>query len=264
MNIVYNNFIYPHQILALTGYEYFNNLILTTQMKLRNDKMTDFNQATIKLVFDIGAFTQSELELTDIFDISKNTFTDSAIQVILDHLSNGMHKIGCGWTASSTHDFSEVIGRQEVEISMLGADDKEIDLGRTVDNLRFHTKAICRRLERLNFEATMIVRVHGFGKDDPTKLKMDPKGHLALRQDVTALTGSGRVVVMGENDKTPTNATSLPDGTPPVEVFSMQAKLNSKEFLKVDTLKCAAKSHLMAWYRDTCVHGSMWGVLIPP
>jgi hypothetical protein len=108
----------------------------------------------------------------------------------------------------------------------------------------------------------MIVRVHGFGKDEPTKSKMDPKGHLA--QDVTALTGSGRVVVMGDNEKTPTNATLLPDGTPPVEIFSMQAKLNSKEYLKVDTLKCAAKSHLMAWYRDTCAHGSMWGVLIPP
>jgi hypothetical protein len=43
----------------------------------------------------------------------------------------------------------------------------------------------------------------------------------------------------------------------------MQSKLNSKEFLKVDTLKCAAKSHLMAWYHDICDHGGMWGVFIP-
>jgi hypothetical protein len=66
-------------------------------MTPRNYKMTDLTQATIKLVFEIGAVTQSELELTDIFDISKNAFSDSAIQVILAHLSNGMHKIGCGW-----------------------------------------------------------------------------------------------------------------------------------------------------------------------
>jgi hypothetical protein len=97
-------------------------------MKLRKDKMTDLNHATIKLVFDIGAVTQSELELMDIFDISKNTFTDSAIQVILAYLSNGMHQIGRGWTASRTHDFSEVIGRHEVELSMLGAGGEEIDV----------------------------------------------------------------------------------------------------------------------------------------
>jgi hypothetical protein len=44
----------------------------------------------------------------------------------------------------------------------------------------------------------------------------------------------------------------------------MQAKLNSKEFLKVETLKCAAKSYLMAWYHDICVHKNMWGIFTPP
>jgi hypothetical protein len=69
---------------------------------------------------------------------------------------------------------------------------------------------------------------------------------------------------MGNHDKTPTNATKLPDVMAPADMFSMQAKLNSKDFLKLDTLKCAVKSDLMAWYRDICVHGSMWGVFIPP
>jgi hypothetical protein len=80
---------------------------------------------------------------------------------------------------------------------MIGADGEEIDLGRTVDHLRFHTKAICRCLEWLNFDATMIVCFHGFGKDDPTDSKVDPNAHLALQQNVTALTGSGYVVIMG-------------------------------------------------------------------
>jgi hypothetical protein len=56
----------------------------------------------------------------------------------------------------------------------------------------------------------------------------------------------------------------LPDGTAPIEIFAMEAKLNSKEFLKFDTLKCDGKSHLMACHRDIGFHGSMWGVFIPP
>jgi hypothetical protein len=226
--------------------------------------MTDLTQATIKLVFKIGAVTQSELEFTDIFVISNNIFSDLAIQVILAHFSNGMYKIGRGWTASRSKDFSEVIRRQEIELSMIGADGEEIDLGCMVDNLRFHTKVIFRLFERLNGEATMIVRVNIFGKDDPADSKLDPNAHLALQQNVTALTGSGRVGVMGDRDKSSTNATTLPGGTTPEEIFSMQAQLNSKEFLKLYTLKCAAKLHLVSWYRDMCVHGSMWGVIVPP
>jgi hypothetical protein len=225
--------------------------------------MTDLTQDTIKLVFEIGVVRQSELEFTDVFDISKNVFSDLTIQVILAHLSNGMHKIRRGWTVSRSKDFSEVIGRQKIELSMIGADGEEIDLGCAVDNLHFHTKAICRRLERLNGEATMIVHVHRFGKDDPTDSKVKANAHFALRHNATALTDSGCVVVMGDRDKSPNNATTLPDGTTPEEILIMQAKLNSKEFLKVDTLKCVAKSHLVSWYGDICVHGSMWGVFIP-
>jgi hypothetical protein len=158
--------------------------------------MTDLSQASIKLVLKIGAVTQSELDLTDIFDISKNALSDSAIQVILAHLSNGMKKIGHGWNASRSKDFFEVVGGKKIERSMIGADGEEIDIGSTVDNLHFHTKASCRRLERLNFESTMIVCVHGFGKDDPMDSKVDPNAYLALQHNVTALTGSGCVIIM--------------------------------------------------------------------
>jgi hypothetical protein len=146
---------------------------------------------------------------------------------------------------------------------MIGADGEEIDLDRKVENLRFHTKAICRRMEVLSYQATMIVRVHGFGKDDPTDSNVNQNAHLALQQNITVLKGSGCVVVMGDHDKSPTNATMLPDGMAPAEIFYMQVKLNSKELLKVDTLMCAVKSHLMAWYPDICVHWSMWGVFTP-
>jgi hypothetical protein len=110
----------------------------------------------------------------------------------------------------------------------------------------------------------MIVRVLGFGKDDPAESKVDPNAHLSMKQNVTALTGSGRIVIMGNSANKPTIDTTLPDGSSPREIFSMEAKCAPKEFLKPDTIKCLGKYCPMPWYRDRCVHGSMWGVYIPP
>jgi hypothetical protein len=69
-------------------------------MKLCNYKMIDVADATILLTFNIGSGVQSELELLDIYDISTSSFLDTAIHTIFTHLSNGMYKIGRGWTPS--------------------------------------------------------------------------------------------------------------------------------------------------------------------
>jgi hypothetical protein len=44
----------------------------------------------------------------------------------------------------------------------------------------------------------------------------------------------------------------------------MEAKVNPKEFLKTDIIKCLGKYCLLPWYRDLCVHGGMWGFYAPP
>jgi hypothetical protein len=56
-------------------------------------------------------------------------------------------------------------------------------------------------VERLNFEANMIVRVQICGKCDPTYSKVDPNAHLALQKNVTAMARSGRFVFMGGHEK---------------------------------------------------------------
>jgi hypothetical protein len=69
----------------------------------------------------------------------------------------------------------------------------------------------------------MIIRVHGFGKDDPTESRVDPTSHLSLYQNATALTGYGRIVVLGDHQHKPTAMVSLPDVTAPIVILSMDA-----------------------------------------
>jgi hypothetical protein len=231
-------------------------------MHLRNDKMTDLTDATIQLVYGIGAGMTVELDVTELFDISANTFADAALTPIYTLLANSMYKIGRGWTPSHTADFLEVVKRCEIDISIVNHNGVELDIGRKPSHLRAHVKNFCRQIVKNNKDITMIVRALGFGKDDPAESKVDPNAHLSMKQNVTALTGSGRIVIMGNNK--PTTGTTLPDGSPPREIFSMEAKCTPKEFLKPDTIKCLGKYCLMPWYRDLCVHGSMWGVYTPP
>jgi hypothetical protein len=152
--------------------------------------MVDVANATILLAFHIGAGAQSELEFSDIFDILTNSFLDTAIHTIFTHLSNGMYKIGQGWTPSRSSDFAEVIGREELDISIVGHNGDELDIGRTLAHLKFHSKTICKQIVKGNQEITMRIRLHGFGKDDPTESKVDPTSHLSLCQNITAFTGS--------------------------------------------------------------------------
>jgi hypothetical protein len=44
----------------------------------------------------------------------------------------------------------------------------------------------------------------------------------------------------------------------------MEARLNAKEFHRLNNVKCAGRTHVMESYDGVGVHGSMWGVFIPP
>jgi hypothetical protein len=66
----------------------------------------------------------------------------------------------------------------------------------------------------------MIVHVVGFGKDDPADSKIDPHAHLSMKQNATALTGSGCIFIMGDGDNKTIFATALPDGSNPRYIFT--------------------------------------------
>jgi hypothetical protein len=86
----------------------------------------------------------------------------------------------------------------------------------------------------------MIVRVLGFGKDDPADSKLDV--HLSKRQDVTALAGSGRIAIMGDSANKPTLVTTLPDGSSPREIFSMKRRLTTRSSSRLTRLSVLANT----------------------
>jgi hypothetical protein len=141
-----------------------------------------------------------------------------------------------------------VAKRCEIDISIVNHNGVELDIGREISHLRAHAETFCRQLLKNKNDITMIVRVIGFGKDDPADSKVDPHGHLSMKQNSMALTSSGRIVIMGDSANKPILATTLPDESSPRKIFSMEAEVNPKEFLKTDTINRLVKFCIMPWY----------------
>jgi hypothetical protein len=129
----------------------------------------------------------------------------------------------------------------EINTSIVNHNGVELDIGRELSHLLHHAKTFCGQLIKNNKDITMIARVLGFGKDDHVDSKVHSHGHLYMKQNVTDLTSYGRIFIMGNSAKNPTDAVTLPDGSYPREIFSMEVKINTKEFLKTDTIKRIGK-----------------------
>jgi hypothetical protein len=143
--------------------------------------MTDITGTTIQLVYYIGAGMIVELDVVDVYNISDDTFADTALTPIYTLLANSMYKIGRGWTPARTSDFLEVVKRCELDISIVNHKGFALNIGREISHLRAQSKTFCWKLLKNNKVITMIVRVIGFEKDDPTDSKANPHVHLSMK-----------------------------------------------------------------------------------
>jgi hypothetical protein len=227
-----------------------------------NGKMTTLSQMRFKLNIDIGATALCLFYGRDIYDTNDDTIRLTTPDVLSAHVTNSLHQIGGGWTAARRSDFVGVIQRGELNCFLLLDDCGDVTLGRNAAQIQRNLELIKELAD--GSPAVTIVRAVGFGKDDLTGSLLIPMNRLNVKQNVTALTGSGMISILGNHINILTHTGSNADGSPPIEIYAMEARLNAKEFQRIDTVKCAGRTHVMEWYDGVGVHGSMWGVFIPP
>jgi hypothetical protein len=94
-------------------------------------------------------------------------------------------------------------------------DGDEVTLGRDSSQIK-HNMALIKELAEGIPSVTIIVRAIGFGKDDPAGSLLNPVGRLNMKQNVTALTDSGMISIIGNASYVPTHSGSNADGSPPL------------------------------------------------
>jgi hypothetical protein len=224
---------------------------------------TTLANARIKLKVEIGASSICLLYGRDFYDAVTDTILPNAPTIIAEKVVASLHQIGGGWTAARSSDFLSVVKRGELNYYLVLDDGDEITFGRDAPQMQDNL-VLLKELGDAAASIVILVRAVGFGKDDPHGSLLNPMTRLSMKQNVTALTGSGMISVLGNASNVPTHTGMNADGSPTIEIYAMEARLVAKEFHRIDTVKCAGKSQVMEWYDSIGVHGSMWGVFVPP
>jgi hypothetical protein len=231
---------------------------------LRSGTMTTtLADVRIKLNIEIGAYPICLFYGRDIYDAAMDQILPTDPTTISNQVNGSLHQIRGGWTAVRSSDFISVGKRNELNYYIVLDDGHEITFGCDAPQMQKNLTM----LKEMGNNATsivMIVRAVGFGKDDPLGSILKPMSQLNMKQNVTALTRSGMISILGSAQCIPTYTGTNVDGGPPIGIYAMEARLVAKEFHRLDTVKCAWKYQVMDWYDSIGVHGSMWGVYIPP
>jgi hypothetical protein len=188
--------------------------------------MTTLSDTRFKLKIDIGASALCLLYGRDICDVTSDTILYSSPAVIAARVTHSLHQIEGGCTAARQSDFLGVVKRGELNYYLLLDDGDEVTLGRGSSQIQ-RNMALIKELSEGSPSVAIVVRAIGFGKDDPAGSLLNPMGCLNMKQNVTALTGSGMILIIGNASYVPTHSGSNADA-PPIELFAMEARMNAK------------------------------------
>jgi hypothetical protein len=180
---------------------------------LGNGKMTTLSDTRFKLKIDIGASALCLLYGWDIHDVTSDTILSAAPAFIAAHVTHSLHQIGGGWNAARQSDFLGVVKRGELNYYLLLDDGDEVTLGHDSSQIQRNMELI-KELAEGSPSVTIVVRAIGFGKDDPAGSLLNPMGRLNMKQNVTALTGSGMISIIGNASYVPTYSGSNADAPP--------------------------------------------------
>jgi hypothetical protein len=107
-------------------------------MHPRKDTLIDITDSIIHLVYEVGAGMIVERNGIEVFDISSNTFSDTAISPPLHSSCKLSDKIGRGWTAARTSNFLGAYKHGEIDVSIINHSVDELGLSLELAHLRAH------------------------------------------------------------------------------------------------------------------------------
>jgi hypothetical protein len=105
------------------------------------------------------------------------------------------------------------VKRGELNYYLLLDDGDEVTLGRDSSQIQ-RNMVLIKELDEGSPSVTIVVRAIGFGKDDPAGSLLNPMGHLNMKQNITALTGSGMISIIGNTSYVPTHSDSNANALP--------------------------------------------------
>jgi hypothetical protein len=93
----------------------------------------------------------------------------------------------------------------------------------------------------------IVVKALLFGNDDPMGSILNRIQHLNMKHNLRVLTGSELATVQGNSHNVPTHTDINSNGSPIVYICTMETRLNTNEFHRIDTIRCGVKGVAVEW-----------------
>jgi hypothetical protein len=232
---------------------------------------------TVLVMYAVGQTHFSKLLLQDIYNVESQSMEHNAYDMIIGPMTLLSKQMMVGQNNAKCTALDEVIQRHDVDIYLRASDGIDIAVGRGQSGLQASVRqfTIATLSDGL---LQIVIKVHGF------KAKRNPNSSSDSEEESTSndsdqdeaikFTGRYNATQFVRTRTTISKAAVKPK--PSVkkekeeadeekgEAFSMEDRLNSKDFHNIASIKLASREETPEWYGILVAYGEMCGVFIPP
>jgi hypothetical protein len=206
--------------------------------------------------YALGHGAKIAVALNDIYNPKSGQVADNVFEMLKNKLLRHGASITKGWIVSIQDGLTEALKRNDLCIhAKLGASD-ELLLGTSQEHI-VDSGIVFKMAYSSTAPLLIIVRVDGFVENAPA----DPDSAatpFSMRHNTSQFLAP-RIVI-----KLPTGDVDNAGNPTEEEVYSMEPKLNAKDFMKAESINMRDMGEAMQWYHILATHGSVNGVFIPP
>jgi hypothetical protein len=191
------------------------------------------------------------------------------MSLLIKQMMNGYHSAKCD-------ALEEAIGRQDADIYLRGSDGIDIAVGRTQRELQASVRQLT--IATLSSDALQIVvKIHGFkakrnegessGSDDNSSNDSQKEDAIKFtgRYNATQFVRTRTSISKSDIKRKSTIKKEKQEADDEKgEAYSMEDRLDSKDFHRIASIKLASRDETPEWYGILVAHGEMCGVFVPP
>jgi hypothetical protein len=161
---------------------------------------------------------------------------------------------------SQVEALGEAMSRDDAVISLRRNDGIEIKLGS--DQTQLETTKRQLKIAALGAgEIQLIVRIKGFPARSDVSSDETSDEKFTAKHSMTQFVHTHHVVLRSALPIKAEVKTENKDSSD--EAFSMEERINAKNFHKIDSIKLTSRSETLDWYDNLALHGDMYDVFVP-
>jgi hypothetical protein len=227
---------------------------------------------TILITYAIGTTQHYPILLEDVYNMDTGKLVDDVMSVVIEPIDVLQADMVEGWTDGKVEALGEALSRGDMRVVLRRKDGIEINLGHSQEQME-RTKKQYKIAAMTQSEIQMVISVKGFdttapigGPDIKPDVDTYPARMFPSKYNMSQFVTSRHVVPKSAIVKQTVKTESQEEDARKEigEAYSMEERMNPKEFQRTSSVKLTSRGDTLEWYDIMVAHGEMNGMFIPP